>query len=62
MYAELRVKYAPEPRDQSHVDLLIPGVQPAEHPEQSERASAAIRSVIHPRHVYDAVSSSSAAV
>ena len=54
-YAELRVEYAPEPRDESHVDLLIPGVRHPEHPEQSERASAAIRSVIHPCHGYEAV-------
>ena len=50
--AELRVAYAPEPRDESHVDLLIPGVR---NPEQSERASAAIRSVIHPCDGYEAV-------
>ena len=61
-YAELRVKYAPEPRDQSHVDLLIPGVRHLEHPEQSERVSAAIRSVIHPCEVYEAVTSASAGV
>ena len=56
--AELRVEYAPEPCDPSHVDLLIPAVG---HPEQSERASAAIRSVIQPCHVYEAVTSPSAA-
>ena len=54
-YAELRVEYAPESRDQSHVDLLIPGVRHLEHPERSERASAAIRSVIHPCDGYEAV-------
>ena len=50
--AELHVEYAPEPLDPSHVDLLIAGVG---YPEQSERASAAIRSVIHPCDGYDAV-------
>ena len=58
-HAELRVEHAPEDRDESHVDLLIPAVG---HPEQSERASAAIRSVIFPRHVYEAVTSASAGV
>ena len=45
-------RFRAEPRDQSHVDLLIPGVR---DPEQSQRGCTAIRSVIHPWHAYEAM-------
>ena len=51
--AELHVEYAPVLRDESHVDLRIADIRRPEHPQQWERASAAIRSVIHPCDGYE---------